>query len=38
MSDWRHPNPIKFQRNNLGYQEEFLNILEEKKTQKDPNN
>lgn len=23
MSDWRHLNPIKFQRNSPGYQEEF---------------
>lgn len=37
MSDWRHLNPFKFQRNSLGYQEEFLNILEEKKIIKNYN-
>ena len=30
MSDQRHMNLIKFQRNRPGYQEEFLNILQKK--------
>lgn len=34
MSDQRHLNPITFQRNNLGYQEEFLKYFRGGKNRK----